>query len=300
MRRRRLYQVDAFTRTRFAGNPAGVLTDADGLSEAEMLAVARELNNSETAFIFPPRDDTHDVHVRFFTPTVEVPVCGHATIAAHYVRALEQRAIESARQLTGAGVMRIDTERIGNGQVRIWMQQKPAAFSAPLGTTARTAVLAAMRLDAADLGEGPSQIVSTGHSKVIIPLRSRETLARLRPDLEALRRLSVEIGCNGYYPFVLASADEHVDAHARMFAPAIGIAEDPSTGNAAGPLAAYLLQHRICAGCSGERLSIVVAQGHEVGRPGEIRAHATLCGSGSIEVTIGGDAVVAFQTEIMI
>lgn len=78
----RIYQVDSFTRKKFSGNPAGVVLDADGLSEAQMQAIARELNNSETAFVLAPEADDHDVRVRFFTPTTEVPSCGHATIAA--------------------------------------------------------------------------------------------------------------------------------------------------------------------------------------------------------------------------
>ncbi|WP_331463166.1 PhzF family phenazine biosynthesis isomerase [Konateibacter massiliensis] len=86
MKKYRVYQVDSFTRQRFHGNPAGVVSNADGLTEDQMQRIARELNNSETAFIFSPNSDDHDVEVRFFTPTTEVPLCGHATIAAHYVR----------------------------------------------------------------------------------------------------------------------------------------------------------------------------------------------------------------------
>jgi PhzF family phenazine biosynthesis protein len=105
MSRYRLYQVDAFTTERFQGNPAGVVPNADGLTAAEMQVIARELNNSETAFIHPPDAPDHDVLVRFFTPTTEVPSCGHATIAAHYVRAVEN-ALPSCTvvQKIGAGI----------------------------------------------------------------------------------------------------------------------------------------------------------------------------------------------------
>lgn len=85
----RLYQVDSFTKEKFCGNPAGVVANADGLTEVEMQNIAREMNNSETAFIFLAQDSSHDVRVRFFTPSCEVPICGHATIAAHYVRVVE-------------------------------------------------------------------------------------------------------------------------------------------------------------------------------------------------------------------
>jgi len=90
---RRLYQIDAFTNRPFSGNPAGVVANAEGLTEGQMQAIARELNNSETAFLLPPQGSDHDVQVRFFTPTTEVPICGHATISAHYVRALEAATI---------------------------------------------------------------------------------------------------------------------------------------------------------------------------------------------------------------
>lgn len=88
-KRYKIYQVDSFTNDKFCGNPAGVVSNADGLTDEQMQKIARELNNSETAFIFSPNFSDHDVWVRFFTPTVEVPSCGHATIAAHYVRAIE-------------------------------------------------------------------------------------------------------------------------------------------------------------------------------------------------------------------
>ncbi|MDD9147914.1 MULTISPECIES: PhzF family phenazine biosynthesis isomerase [unclassified Sporolactobacillus] len=91
MKKYHLYQIDSFTKEKFKGNPAGVITNADGLSENDMQRIARELNNSETAFIFSSNNDTYDVHLRFFTPLREVPSCGHATIAAHYARALKNK-----------------------------------------------------------------------------------------------------------------------------------------------------------------------------------------------------------------
>ena len=91
MKKYRVYQVDSFTREKFSGNPAGVVYHADGLTKRQMQQLARELNNSETAFIFTGKKPDYDVEVRYFTPTTEVPICGHATIAAHYVRAIEEK-----------------------------------------------------------------------------------------------------------------------------------------------------------------------------------------------------------------
>ncbi len=106
MKKYSVYQVDSFTKQRFKGNPAGVVLDADGLTVAKMQSIARELNNSEIAFMFSPTTADHDVWICFFTPTIEVPLCGHATIAAHYVRS-KISAVESSTlfQKTGAEIL---------------------------------------------------------------------------------------------------------------------------------------------------------------------------------------------------
>jgi len=108
-RKYNLYQIDSFTKEKLTGNPAGVITNADGLTDYEMQKIARELNNSETAFIFSSNSNEYDVHIRFFTPTNEVPICGHATIAAHYARAIEN-GLSTSRvyHKTGAGILPVD------------------------------------------------------------------------------------------------------------------------------------------------------------------------------------------------
>lgn len=297
----RLFQVDAFTRTRFEGNPAGVVLDAEGLTEPQMQAIARELNNSETAFVLPPRGGDHDVHVRFFTPTVEVPVCGHATIATHFVRALVGEATNPrTRQLTGAGVIEVEIERPAEADVWIWMRQRPPEFTPPLEARDHVRLLQAMGLSPDELGPGPIQIVSTGHSKVIVPVASRAVLDRLAPDPAALTDLSAQIGCNGYYVHTTREPEPGVTAHARMFAPAIGIFEDPVTGNGAGPLGAYLVANGLVpAGPPGAGLSFNVRQGEALGRPGLARVTVTIGSAGRpAAVRVGGDAVVAFQATL--
>jgi PhzF family phenazine biosynthesis protein len=299
---RRLFQVDAFTRTPFEGNPAGVVLDAEGLSERQMQVIARELNNSETAFVLPPRNGDHDVHVRFFTPTVEVPVCGHATIATHFVRALVGEVTgRRTSQLTGAGVIEVEIEP-AEGDVRIWMRQRPPVFTPPLEEAERGRLLDAMGLSRDELGSGPVQIVSTGHSKVMVPVASRAVLDGLRPDPAALTDLSRRIGCNGYYVFTTLGADPEVTAHARMFAPAIGILEDPVTGNGAGPLGAWLVANgQAGEGAAGADRKFVVRQGEAIDRPGLARVEVAIDGAGRPErVRVGGDAVVAFRSTLCI
>lgn len=297
MRSYRLYQVDAFTTRRFAGNPAGVVADASGLSDGDMQAIAREMNSSETAFILPPESSDHEVRIRFFTPTTEVPSCGHATIAAHYVRAVE-KSLDSCIVIhkIGAGVLPVGVLKSGS-DYSIEMTQARPEFGEPCTDAVRKEILAALGVseDERD-GRCPVQIVSTGHSKVMIGLRSLDTLHALQPDLPHLAALSRKIGCNGYYPFVLTPEEDYL-VHGRMFAPAIGIPEDPATGNANGPLGAYLVRHRLAAPVDG-MLSFRARQGEALGRPGTIKVNVLVEETTPTVVRVAGRAVMVFRTGI--
>jgi PhzF family phenazine biosynthesis protein len=298
VRRYRLYQVDAFTSERFRGNPAGVVPDASGLTAAEMQAIARELNNSETAFVLAPDAPDHDVRVRFFTPTTEVPSCGHATIAAHYVRALERNLPScTVVQKIGAGILPVEVVRDEAGY-RIVMTQGAIELGEPLGAAEVGAVVAALGLKEDALDERcPVQIVSTGHSKLLVGIRSRETLNSLKPNLARLVEMSGRIDCNGYFVFTLDSDTSDVLAHGRMFAPAIGIPEDPVTGNANGPLGAYLVAHRLAAPVQG-RLVFRARQGEALGRPGVVEVIVEAQGSRPTVVRVAGRAVIAFRADL--
>lgn len=290
-----LYQIDAFTHERFVGNPAGVVPDATGLSDMQMQAIAREMNLSETAFIVPAQAADHDMVVRFFTPTTEVPICGHATIAAHWVRALEGASDGIARQKTGAGILPVEIERNG-GAVRIWMTQKDADFEEPLGEVVKDEIRRAFGVpELSDIA--PVQVVSTGHSKVMIPVASTAILNSINPDLQALSRLSRQIGCNGYFAFALADQGEEVVAYGRMFAPAIGIPEDPVTGNACGPLGAYLARHGLIMVPRDGTVRLSVRQGTAMGRPGTVTVEVRRAGD-TFGIRIAGEAVAAFATTI--
>jgi len=297
----RVFQVDAFTREPFAGNPAGVVLEADGLSERQMQLIARELNNSETAFIHraPPGEDC-DVHVRFFTPTREVPICGHATIATHYV--LAKTTNSSSRRMlqkTGAGILPVDVVRTGS-DYEIVMTQGAIELGTRIEGTPRDLLLSALRLRESDLDvRCPIQIASTGHSKVMIGIRSRSTLDGLAPDLSILSDLSNSIGCNGYFVFTFDSDDPAILVHGRMFAPAIGIAEDPVTGNANGPLGAYLVHHRIVPH-DNRLLRFVAHQGEAMGRPGAIEVRVAIRDHVPVQVQIVGNAVIALEGSLTI
>lgn len=299
MRRIRIFQVDSFTKTPFQGNPAGVVLDADPLSSLEMQAIARELNNSETAFILSPDGLDHEVRLRFFTPSVEVPSCGHATIAAHYVRA-KTLGLSDSRviQKIGAGVLPVDISR-DDGDYRIAMTQGAIEISPPLQLNVQNKITEALGLSGDDLAlDFPLVIASTGHSKVMVGVRTRNILNALKPDMQALTRISAEIGCNGYFPFTLDSDDPEILVHGRMFAPAIGINEDPVTGNANGPLGAYLAS--MGHGPANGEFRFSARQGDACGRPGRVEV-AVLARRGRPErVTVSGRAVIVFEAQASI
>jgi len=294
----RYYQIDAFTTEKFRGNPAGVIINATGLQAAQMQQIAREVNNSETAFIFPPAGKDGALAVRFFTPTKEVPICGHATIAAHYAWAVEQKCKSSYRicQKTGAGLLPVDVIA-ENGDYKIVMTQGPIEFGPVLDEAERKELLAALGLKETDcLQDYPVQIVSTGHSKVLLGITERARLHALVPSLERLTALSRQIGCNGFYVFTI-SPEEEILIHGRMFAPAIGIAEDPVTGNANGPLGAYLVEHKKLFS-QEQAISFRAVQGEAIGRAGEMLVKVELQNGHPSKVQIEGQAVVAFTAEI--
>ena len=300
IRRYTVYQINSFTTRKFTGNPAGVVLNAEGLSDQEMLLIARELKNSETAFIFSPpeKNSEYDVEVRFFTPTTEVPICGHATIAAHFVRALERQALpgQNLLQKTKAGILPIEILASGSA-VKIKMTQGNIGFE-PISELNKAAMLKALGISENELSKDcPIEIASTGHSKVMIGINSREKLNQLSPDLAGLKALSAVIRCNGYFVFTFDSDDPEILTHGRMFAPAIGIDEDPVTGNANGPLGAYIVKNQL-AKVDGTRFSFVAKQGEAMGRPGTMEVFVDVQNGVPLKVEIVGEAVPVFKTTI--
>jgi len=300
MRKRIIYQIDSFTREKFRGNPAGVVLHADGLDEKKMLYIARELNNSETAFLFAPDGHDCDGVIRYFTPRTEVPTCGHATIAAMVAKALEEN-LDSCmlRYKTRIGVLPFEIIKQHNDYQVIMTQgrfEQGKEFDA--NTTGK--LLTALRLGAEKLDRRcPIAIASTGHSKVMIAIKSRQQLNDLEPDYSALTDLSRDIKCNGYFVFTFDSNRDDVLTFGRMFAPAVGINEDPVTGNANGPLGGYLVQNRLVS-YSGNCYEFRGMQGEKIDRPGVVHVKVTIENDMPVLIQIRGDAVPVFRTEIEI
>lgn len=198
-----IYVVDAFTTKPNTGNRAGVVLDADHLTTQEMQDIAAFAGYSETAFVLSPKDQSHDIHVRYFTPTHEVPICGHATIATHFLRATTGHQSDYPLiAKTGAGHLPVSI--FGSSkELLVKMTQGRVEFLSPFNESQRTELASALGVSESDFADLPIQVVTTGHSKVMVPMLSRNKLDELIPNNKKLKAISAEIGCNGFFPFVL-------------------------------------------------------------------------------------------------
>jgi PhzF family phenazine biosynthesis protein len=295
-RKIQVHQVDAFTRERFTGNPAGVVLNANDLTEAQMLAVARELNNADTAFILGGEGPDHDLRARFFTPRTEVGFVGHATVAAHYVLSRRNGAATRLRQKSKAGVVHVEVR--GTGDERsIAIRQNAPPVGRELNDRERLAVLDALALATDDIDPRcPLRIVGSSSTRLIVGVRGQEPLKHLKPDVNRLTTLSAQIGAAGYFVFTLTSGKDHL-TESRMFCPALGIIEDPVSGNAHGLLGAYLSRHGVLT-AKENRATFAGVQGHHLHRPGRVQVELDFKDGALDGVWIIGQAVSIFETEI--
>ena len=295
-RRYRVFQVDAFTRKMFAGNPAGVVLDAEGLSDIEMQQIAREVGRGDTAFALAPASPEHDLRMRFFTPKCEVPFVGHATLAAHYVRAsLAGPAEKPLRQQSGTGLITVDARETPNG-IEIGMRLPAPKAVRALESQELESLLDALGVSYGDLDPRvPVEIYATRNARLLLGLRHALSLENLKPNLDALARLTPHIGADGYFVFALNQEREQARCESRMFCPAIGVPEDAVSGNAHSMLGTLLVRHGLLKGTGGVA-RLHGTQGRSVGRPGEVSVEVELRGSEPRSVRISGTAVTVFHT----
>lgn len=267
------------------GNPAGVVTDARGLSDAEMQTIARLNNLSETAFLFPQEDPGTPYRVRFFTPAHPIPMCGHASIASAFLywRGKGQPERIAFSQATDVGLLRLEV-RQAPGAPQIWLEMdRPLLTHALDGERERLA--GALGIPPEEIAEGlPAMVNERGY--LFLPIRSLRTVQSMRPDFARMSALDQELGLHGWYVFSRETLDPSRQVHARFFAPYFGIPEDPVTGTANGYLASYWYRH---LGGLPEG-SFRVEQGFEIGCDGllEVRYRAE---NGELQtVWVGGGA----------
>lgn len=289
--KRKIYQVDAFTDTPFGGNPAGVVPDADGLSEAQMQVLAREMNLSETAFVFPGGAG-YDYALRFFTPTEEVDLCGHATIAAFHLL-LELDCLppgrETLKQKTGAGILDITLLSGGGILMRQAAPQRLQRFESSEDLAAVMGC-APTAIGIPGVLAGP-EIWSTGLPDILLPMASLEALRQLTPVMEPLAEYSRSLGVTGVHAFALSAEGQ---LFCRNFAPACGIPEEAATGTSNGALGACLAFHGYNG---GEGLALTVRQGDWMGRPSRIQVTVQ---PETQAVWVGGQAVTVLGGEILL
>jgi trans-2,3-dihydro-3-hydroxyanthranilate isomerase len=281
--------VDVFTRERFGGNPLAVFPDARALDALSMQRIAFELNLSETTFVLPAERPDCDVLVRIFTPRRELPMAGHPTVGTAFVLAGEGRiAGDVATFELGVGPTRVDRVPGPDGDP-VWRMAQPRPRFGPRLVDA-VAVATALGLVPEDLvSERPIEAAATGLPFLMVELRDLDALARARLQPLAWSTLPALSDDDVMpYPFVRTRPGA---VRARMFAPGEGIAEDPATGSAAGPLGAYLVQHGVLTADADGVARLEVAQGVEMGRPS--RMFVEVEGRpGNVEaVRVGGAAV---------
>jgi trans-2,3-dihydro-3-hydroxyanthranilate isomerase len=274
---RRYVIADVFTDTPLQGNQLAVFTDGRGLPAEQMQRTARELNLSETVFFLPPERDG-DLRIRIFTPASELPFAGHPVLGSAFL-AGELLQAASVRLETGAGVVPVELRRQG-GQIVSGRMEQPIPEWAPYEHPQR--LLAALGVARSGL---PVEACRNGPRHVFVALDGEAAVAALRPDLGAL----ADLGDIGVSCFAGAGARWKT----RMFAPGLGVSEDPATGSAAGPLAIHLARH----GRTGFGEEIEIRQGAEIGRPSVLFARVDGCAQRVERVLVGGAAVIVARGE---
>ncbi|MFQ6046937.1 MAG: PhzF family phenazine biosynthesis protein [Gemmatimonadales bacterium] len=299
----RFHQLDVFTAQPLAGNALAVFPDGRGLSDDRMQALAKEMNLSETTFVLPSERATR--RIRFFTPTAEIPLAGHPTIGTWWLLAelreldLEHAGVGEVTQETGAGVLPVEIEMKDGHPTAVHMVQARPRFGTWVADTAPLS--AALGGDIGFVKNAPKpQIVSTGLPQLMVPIDSLDALRAL-PSGGTGGQLATylrDLGSDCAMCFTLETESPEATVHCRMFAPGLGVPEDPATGSAAGALGSYLVHHGIVDAPAG-LARLIVEQGIEIGRPSRIEVTISVGEDGEISrVQVGGRAVTVIEGEV--
>ena len=300
--------LDVFTARPFEGNQLAVFHHAEGVAPALMQTIAREMNFSESTFLLPAERPDTDVRMRIFTPGVELPIAGHPTIGTTF--ALAHLGLIAPGRDTfvfglGVGPTRIELTWDGDTLKFAWMDFRPPDVRQPAASVEEIVRAAGANRAAFEKTGLPIQEISCGVPYIMLPLASRAAVDAAVADSNALRTLKSAFGDHtGIYLFNVRGADDmpgaadDVTAYSRMFAAGLGIAEDPATGSACGPLGCYLVQHGLVTGADAQRM--VSWQGVAMGRPSRIHISITQQPAGAISrVQVGGQAVLVAQGRLM-
>jgi PhzF family phenazine biosynthesis protein len=290
-------KVDAFTDTPLAGNPAGVVHAADTLGDAQMQAIAREMNLSETAFVLSPEEPGVDFQLRYFTPAVEVDICGHATLAAYH-SLVEEGVLKASgassrfKHANKAGTFEVEVRPRGAFH-QILMQMERPSFGEEFEDTEKLAK--ALGTTEKEFRKGlPVQVMND--ETIIAPLNGLAALEKLEPDFPTLAKLGKK-GKKRFLVFTTETHDMGSNYHMRYFAPTVGVDEDPVTGVGHSRLAPYMVRHKLVK-ATGGLTNLTGEQGHFVGRPGKATVEVRSEGQVIREVRVGGTAVTTLRGEL--
>ena len=297
----KFYQADVFTTQPFGGNPIAVFSDAKGLTDNELQQIAREMNLSETVFVLPPTDPAAVVRLRIFTPTQEIPFAGHPVVGTMYVLAqlgliATPEAVTRVVQECNIGLFPVELYKSDEQVTCVVMTQPAPQFLEKIDDTEDLyKVAGAMGISKHVIAgaKWPLEVVSTGLPVLIVPVRTLTAVRSIVPDTSAIVEICRRFGANGIMVFTTVTVEPFATVHARMFAPSIGISEDPATGSAGGALGAYLVQH---GGVDvGPMTEIIIEQGYEIGRPSRIVVQVESDDDMIQSVKVGGQCVMVVE-----
>ena len=297
----KFYQADVFTEDPFGGNPVAVFPDAQGLSDYQLQQIAREMNLSETVFVLPPTDGAAVVRLRIFTPTQELPFAGHPVLGTFYVLAqlgliAATDGVTRVMQECNIGLFPVELHaREGEVTLVVMTQPKPE-FLGPVGAMEDVYQIArALGLPKYVITDmkWPIEVVSTGLPVIIVPVRTLTAVRSIQPDPSAIMDLCSRFGANGLMAFTTVTVEPSATVHARMFAPSIGILEDPATGSASGALGAYLVQNGVVD--VAPTTEIVIEQGYEIERPSQILVRVESDDDIIQTVKVGGQCIMVVE-----
>jgi trans-2,3-dihydro-3-hydroxyanthranilate isomerase len=300
MRKLQYRIVDVFTDRMFGGNPLAVVLDGRGVTDAEMQALAREMNLSETTFVLPPDDPANDFRVRIFTPGRELPMAGHPTIGTAFVLAREKMLPAGGDTLTirfeeKVGPIPVRLEMKNGVPDKIWMTQPRPTFGPVFPNVAAVAEMLGIE-PAGIRSDLPIEVVSCGMPFLFVPVRDLATMRRLSFNRDLSRRALESLEVSEVFAFAMEVENAGSTVHSRMFAPELGVPEDPATGGASGPLGSYLVRHGVVS--ARPQASIVSEQGIEMGRPSFIHIEIAQAANEITEVKVGGQTVFVGGGEI--
>ncbi len=284
----KFYQVDVFTDQVFGGNPLAVFVDPGNLNEETHLDIAREMNLSETTFVYPPENPQADFKIRIFTPGKELPFAGHPTLGTAHIL-WETEKISSQRDSVILE-LRTGLIKVNRSQEYLFMDQPLPDFGDTVNAVDPVAEALTLHPDEID-SRFPLQIVSTGLPALYVPLRSLKALQSLELNFAVLREVLGNVDM--IYVFTGETRDPESTVHSRAFAPFIGIPEDPATGSAAGALGAYLVHHKFIENLDSS--SIVIEQGFEMNRPSIIRVSVGQTDGKIKSIQVGGQAITVLE-----